>query len=241
MTDKNMAEKSTKKKQQDQKTETGEEKVNISAQAEEVGRADKADKADTAHKEEDTKAEPEAEVQAEETAEEAEPEKPIEERLQEEVDNLKDEQLRDRAEMDNTRKRLEKHKQEAVRYASLPLMRELLTVIDNLELALTYAAEDDPLRSGVNMALDGMKKTLTDHSCKPIKSVGEKFNPAFHDALTTAHDADKDDDVILEEHRTGYVLFDRVVRAAGVIVNKIPAEPVEPVEIVEPSEETKEE
>ena len=238
MTDKTKAEKSTKKKQQGQQTETGEEKVNISAQAEKAG---KADKADTAKKVEDTKVEPEADVQAEETAKEAEPEKSIEETLQEEVDKLKDEQLRDRAEMENTRKRLEKHKLEAVRYASLPLMRELLTVIDNLELALQYAAEDDPLRSGVNMALDGMKKTLTDHNCKPIKSVGQKFDPAFHEALTTMHHADKDDDVILEEHRTGYVLHDRVVRAAGVIVNKIPVAPVEPVETVEPSEETKEE
>ena len=145
--------------------------------------------------------------------------------------------------MENTRKRLEKQKLEAIRYASLPLMRELLTVIDNLELALQYAAEDDPLRSGVNMALDGLKKTLSGHNCKPVRSVGEKFDPAFHEALTTAHDPDKDDDVIIEEHRTGYMLHDRVVRAAGVIVNKKPIEPEATAEptVPEKPEEAKEE
>lgn len=227
MTEKTKAGKSKTKKQHNEKIETGEEKVTISDEASSAGKAEEV----------------KATAEAEAAAPPAEPEKSKEELLQEEVDSLKDEQLRDRAEMENTRKRLEKQKQDTIRYASLPLMRELLTVIDNLELALNYAAEDDPLRSGVNMALDGMKKTLTDHSCKPIQSVGQKFDPTFHDALTTAHDPDKDDDVILEEHRPGYVLFDRVVRAAGVIVNKKPVEPVEPVERAEPDkeEEVKEE
>lgn len=201
MTGKTQAGKSAKKKEHAKKTSTGEEKVNISSEA-----------AAAQEKKKKTRA-------ADEPAKE--------ELLQEEVDKLEDDRLRDRAEMENTRKRLEKQKQEAIRYASIPLIRELLTVIDNLELALKYSAEDDPLRNGVNMALEGMKKTLADHNCKPIQSVGQKFDPAFHEALTTAHDPGKDDDVVLEEHRTGYVLHDRVVRAAGVIVNKKPAEPAE--------------
>jgi molecular chaperone GrpE len=216
VTEKTKAEKSKTKKQHGKKVEIGEEKVNISAEA---GKARA-----TTQKEEDAKAVAEEKVEA--AGENAAPAPTKEELLQEEVDKLKDEQLRDRAEMENTRKRLERQKQDTIRYASLPLMRELLTVIDNLELALKFAAEDDPLRSGVNMALDGMKKTLTDHNCKPINSVGKKFDPAFHEALTTAHDPGKDDDIIIEEHRTGYILHDRVVRAAGVIVNKKPAEPV---------------
>jgi molecular chaperone GrpE len=219
VTGKTQAGKSTKKKQHGQKAETGEEKVNISGKAVAVAREEKKKTGAVAA---------------------AAPKPTKEELLREEVDKLKDDQLRDRAEMENTRKRLEKHKQEAIRYASIPLIRELLTVIDNLELALKYSAEDDPLRNGVNMALDGMKKTLTDHNCKPIQSVGQKFDPAFHEALTTTHDPGKDDDVVLEEHRTGYVLHDRVVRAAGVIVNKKPAEPAEPAEPEKPKEEAKE-
>ncbi len=147
------------------------------------------------------------------------------ERLSEEAAVLKDELLRNRAEVENARKRFEKQKNDAVRYASLPLIKELLTVIDNLSLALQYAEKDDPLREGVQMALDGLKKALKHHHLEEIKAVGEKFDPALHEAVSVAGDPSVGDNVIVEEYKTGYRLYGRVVRASSVVVNHQPHEP----------------
>jgi len=147
------------------------------------------------------------------------------ERLSAESAALKDELLRNRAEVENVRKRCEKQKNDAVRYASLPLIRELLTVIDNLSLALQYAEKDDPLREGVKMALDGLKKVLEAHHLERIEAVGEKFDPALHEAVSVAGDPSVGDNVIVEEYKTGYRLYDRVVRASSVVVNHLPHEP----------------
>ncbi len=144
------------------------------------------------------------------------------ENLKAEVAKANDESLRDKAELENTRKRLQKQKTDELKYASIHLIRELLTVMDNLELALKYAGEDDPLREGVGMALDGMKKVLEQHNLKPIKARGKIFNPSLHEALATSTDLSAENDVVLEEHRTGYMLHDRMVRASGVIVNRLP-------------------
>jgi len=147
------------------------------------------------------------------------------ERLSAEAAALKDELLRNRAEVENVRKRCEKQKNDAVRYASLPLIRELLTVIDNLSLALQYAKKDDPLREGVQMALDGLQKVLEAHHLEEIKAVGEKFDPALHEAVSIAGDPAVGDNVIVEEYKTGYRLHGRVVRASSVVVNHLPHEP----------------
>ncbi len=136
-----------------------------------------------------------------------------------EIDKLKNDILIQMADFENARKRIEKLKREDVKYASLPLMRELLTVVDNLELALSYAKEDDPMREGVSLALDGMKKSLEQFQLKPIKAVGEEFDPSLHEAVYTVNDPEKNDEVILEEQRVGYILHDRVVRASIVVVN----------------------
>ncbi|GMT42545.1 MAG: protein GrpE [bacterium] len=137
-----------------------------------------------------------------------------------EIEELENRLLMQRADFENARKRIEKQKREEVKYASLPLIRELLTVIDNLELALKYGVNDDQLLAGVNMALDGMKKTLKTHHLEPIKAVGRKFDPSRHEAVSVRYDDDTDDDVIVEEHLVGYMLYDRVVRASRVVINK---------------------
>ena len=158
----------------------------------------------------------------------AKPEPSKEELLEAEVASLKDQLLRSLAEMENSRKRLEKQKHDALKYASLPLMRDLLLVMDNLELALKYADQKDPLRDGVNMALDGMKKTLEQHHLKPIKTSGEKFDPVCHEAVSIHQNPDVEDNVIIEEQRVGYLLHDRVVRPSGVVVNRKPEKAAEP-------------
>ncbi len=145
------------------------------------------------------------------------------EKLRGELEKLKDEMLRQRADFDNARKRIEKQKRDDLKYSSLPLISELLTVIDHLELALKYAPEDDPLRQGVNLALGDMKKVLKNHHVERIESLGKEFDPFLHEALSVTHNPEKGDNIIIAEQRVGYKLFDRVVRPSRVVVNKQPA------------------
>lgn len=160
------------------------------------------------------------------------------EALQAELDRLKNEMLRQRADFENARKRIEKQKRDELKFSLLPLMSDLLTVMDHLELALKYAPDDDPLRQGVNMALEDMKKVFKRYNLEPIASLGKEFDPSFHEALSVCHDPAREDNIIVEEQRVGYRLFDRVLRAARVVVNRHPArEPEEKVPAEKPEAE----
>lgn len=171
--------------------------------------------------------------------EQAETEKLLEEieDIKSQVEKLKDDLLRSRAETENTRKRIEKQKRDEIKYASLPLIRDLLGVIDNLELALKYADKDDPLREGVSMALDGMKKVLECHHLATVKAIGEKFDPSLHEAVSIHSDSDIENDVIIEEQKVGYKLHDRVVRASVVVVNRVQQKPEDKEETAKESME----
>jgi len=151
-------------------------------------------------------------------------EKPEKKKPEDIIAELKHELLRQRADFENARNRIERQKREELKYAALPIMRELLTVIDHLEMALKYAPKDDPLRQGVNMSLEELKKVLKNHSLEPIESLGKRFDPAVHEAVSILHDPNSDDNMVLDEQRMGYKLHDRVVRASQVIVNKHPHE-----------------
>lgn len=155
------------------------------------------------------------------------------EKLRDELEKLKDEMLRQRADFDNARKRIEKQKRDDLKYSSMPLISELLTVVDHLELALKYAPEDDPLRQGVDLALGDMKKVLKNYHLEPIEALGKKFDPSLHEALSVTHESEIEDNVIIDEQRVGYKLFDRVVRPSRVVVNKQPAAKTEETVAVE--------
>ena len=145
------------------------------------------------------------------------------ETLRSELEKLNEEMLLQRADFDNARKRIEKQKRDELKYSSLPLISDLLTVIDHLELALDHAPEDDPLRQGVNMTLADMNKVLKNYHLEPIESRGKEFDPSIHEALSVTHDPEKADNIIIDELRVGYRMFDRVVRPSRVVVNKHPA------------------
>ncbi len=142
--------------------------------------------------------------------------------LKEDIEKLRHEMLLQRADLENTRKRLERQKQEELKYAELPLVRDLIVVVDNLELALNHAEKDDPMRQGVSMVLDGLLKTLSKFHVERIAAKGGKFNPSLHEAFSVVCDINLADDMVIEEARSGYLFHDRLVRAAGVIVNRHP-------------------
>jgi molecular chaperone GrpE len=157
------------------------------------------------------------------SAKDVAPKEPVSDlaRLESDVEKLKHELLLQRADFENARRRLEKQKQDDVKYASLPLVRDLVHSVDNLELALSHATEDDPMRKGVAMVLDGMLKTLAKFDIKKVGEKGEKFNPSLHEAFSMATDPGLPDESIIEVARPGYIFHDRLIRAAGVIVNRI--------------------
>ena len=139
-----------------------------------------------------------------------------------EVEKLRHELLLQRADFENARRRLEKQKHDEVKYAPTALVRELVHVVDNLELALNHATEEDPMRKGVVMVLDGMLKTLAKFEVKKTGAKGERFDPSLHEAISVTSDPALPDDSVAEVARPGYTFHGRLIRAAGVVVNRLP-------------------
>ncbi len=144
------------------------------------------------------------------------------EALKAEVEKLRYELLLQRADFENTRKRLERQKEEDVKYAVLPMTRELVTVIDTLEIALTHATPDDPMRQGVGMVFDSFLKTMEQFKVRRIEAAGQPFDPKLHEAMGMLADPSKPDNTVLSVQRPGYMLHDRLVRPAGVLINRLP-------------------
>jgi len=153
------------------------------------------------------------------------------EKLQAEKDEIFDRLQRVSAEFANYQKRSVKHVSESIAYEKEHIIKSMLPVLDNFEHTLAHidnikdAAE---VVKGVKMVYDQFVAALKTHGVEPITAVGEKFNPACHQALTQRSEPDKEDMVVLEEFRKGYKMTDKILRPAIVIVNKKAAsEPVQ--------------
>jgi molecular chaperone GrpE len=126
-----------------------------------------------------------------------------------------------RADLDNYKKRTAREREDFIKFANESLIVELLDVYENLERALeTARKKDEAMARGLEMIYSGMRTTLEKHGLKPIKSVGEKFDPYLHEAMLQEVDDDKEDGTILEEFQRGYTLNMKVIRYAKVKVSK---------------------
>jgi molecular chaperone GrpE len=126
-----------------------------------------------------------------------------------------------RADLDNYKKRAAREREDFVKYANEPLILELIDVYENLERALANARKtDESMARGIDMIYSGMKATLEKHGLKPIKTVGEKFDPYLHEAVMQEVDNDHGEDTVLEELQRGYTLNLKVIRYAKVKVSK---------------------
>ncbi|SFM46164.1 nucleotide exchange factor GrpE [Thermodesulforhabdus norvegica] len=137
------------------------------------------------------------------------------------IARLNEKILRMAAEMDNTRKRLERERNEAVAYANEQILRELLPVIDNLERAISHAnSETDPkaLLEGVEITLRSFLSTLERFGCTPFESVGKPFDPSYHEAIMQQETEEYPENTVLQEYQKGYMLKDRLLRPAMVVV-----------------------
>ena len=143
--------------------------------------------------------------------------------LEAELGEAQEQVLRTAADAENFKKRLQREKEEQTRYANESFMRELLAVIDNIERALEHSgAESDQggLFEGLNMTLKGFLDTMTRFGCTQIEAVGKPFDPNFHEAVSQEESADHEPNTVLHELQKGYMLKERLLRPAMVLVSK---------------------
>jgi len=141
----------------------------------------------------------------------------------EEIKQLQDRILRMAAEMENTRKRLEREKSECISFANEGMIRGLLPVIDNLERAVQHGEDDATCQSlleGVRLTLKSFGEVLGKFGCVPFDAVGKTLDPNFHEAVMQQESSEHPEKTILQELQKGYMLHDRLLRPAMVIVSK---------------------
>jgi len=144
-------------------------------------------------------------------------------RLTKEVAAYKDKWLRAEAELDNYKKRVHKERLEQLKYGYETLIRELLPVIDNLERAIEYSkkhSQKDSLYEGVELTLKLFKKVIEGFGVSEINSIGQVFDPNFHEGVGIEEGEDYEDNVVIKEMEKGYLYKDRLIRPAKVIVGK---------------------
>ncbi len=138
--------------------------------------------------------------------------------LKAERDRLLDRLARLQAEFENARKRAERERAEYREYAAGTVAEQFLTVLDNLELALKAKGSAEQLRSGVSLIVKQMEEILEKMQVKVVPTVGEEFDPRFHEALGTVERDDVPDQHVAEEIRRGYKIRERLLRPALVRV-----------------------
>jgi len=157
-------------------------------------------------------------------------EKTVEEKLaaaEEEIAGFRDKMLRAAAEFDNSKKRMERDRLAALKYAGEPVLREMLPVVDNLERALAQgvvAGADveksmAALQEGVQLTLKSLLTTLEKFEVKPIDSIGKPFDPNIHEALVMEASDEVPASHVLTEFEKGYFYKDRLLRVAKVVVS----------------------
>lgn len=142
----------------------------------------------------------------------------------EKVQEFRDKLLRAQADFENMRKRLEKEKQDFVKFANEEIIVELLNILDDLErtVELEHSEHQDltAFLKGVEMILAHLYDMLKIYGVKPIESEGKIFNPHLHEALMQVENKDLPEHTIVEELQKGYLLNDRVIRTSKVKVSK---------------------
>ena len=152
------------------------------------------------------------------------------EQLQKEKDDVFAQLQRVSADYANFQKRSPKQIADSVAYEKEKIIKSILPVLDNFEHILQNAdsAEDiKVLVKGIEIIYDQMLGILKSHNVEQIKAAGEKFDPAFHEAMMQRQDPKSKEGIVLEEFLKGYKLNERVIRPSKVIVNKkeVAAEP----------------
>jgi molecular chaperone GrpE len=131
--------------------------------------------------------------------------------------------VRSQADIENMKKRFQKEKEDLAKFSNETLIKQLLTVADNLEKAISHSREDNSiqsLREGVELTLKGLLDTLEKAGVERVQAVGEPFDPNFHEAVSAMENNAVESGTVLQELQGGYLLNNRLIRPAMVIVAK---------------------
>ena len=125
------------------------------------------------------------------------------------------------ADFDNYKKRAARDREDTFRFAEMDILKDVLPAVDNLELALSNAKEkaEDPFVKGVQLVYDTLLKSLKDHGAEPFESVGKDLDTAKMEAIATLPSPDVPEGKVSIESKKGWMLKDKVLRAAQVVVS----------------------
>ncbi len=146
------------------------------------------------------------------------------EELQNEINSLKDKNMRVTAEMVNTLRRKDEEMSRIMKYSNESLILELLPVIDNFERALStnnnLSDEVINYQKGINMIYNNIKNILDKFEVKEIDALGKEFDPSYHQAVMQEEKKDTPSNIVIEVMQKGYTYKDKVIRPVMVKVSK---------------------
>jgi molecular chaperone GrpE len=141
---------------------------------------------------------------------------------EEEAKETYDRLLRVSADFENYKKRSTREMEEFRKYANQSLLKEMLSVVDNLELAINSSNEgkkaDKTLIEGLNLTLNEILRVFEKFDVKPIEAQGTTFDPAYHEAVMREETDDYPENTVISEFQKGYLIHDRLLRPAMVVV-----------------------
>lgn len=143
--------------------------------------------------------------------------------LETEVKELNDRLLRVQADFDNFRRRTRQEKESDAKYRAQSLIEQVIPAIDNFDRALIVKAESDEAKSiqqGMEMIYRQLTEALKNEGLEIISSVGQNFDPHYHQAVMQVESDEHEPNVVVEELQKGYKLKDRVIRPAMVKVSQ---------------------
>ncbi len=141
------------------------------------------------------------------------------EKLKAELEEVTDRSLRALAEVENTRRRAQKEKEDAIRYCVSNFAKDVLRIYDNLKLAVNCEADAGAILEGVKMTMSELLNVLKSHGITIVEAADKQFNPNYHQAMAEV-ESDKETGVIVDVIQDGFMIHDRILRPALVNVSK---------------------
>lgn len=161
------------------------------------------------------------------------------EELRNELDSTKNRMLRVAADFENFKRRAERERVDAVKFANEEFLKKLIPVMDNLDRAMAHTGgqqDIESLRQGVEMVLRELYKVLEAFGMTAFSALGERFDPAFHEAVLYSESTDVPKGHVMTEYQKGYYLKERLLRPALVVVSKGAPEGAEASPEAEPAD-----
>jgi len=137
--------------------------------------------------------------------------------------------LRTTADLDNFKKRSAREREEAIKFANESLIKKLVPVLDNFDMALAAASQNlngataQSLQTGVGMIYQQLRNLLLESGLEELDATGKVFDPNWHEAISQQETEELPEGQVLQQLRKGYKLRDRLIRPASVVVAKKPA------------------